>query len=105
MEETKVLEALKSWIDKLQSYSDNDIKTNSPLLWERGNRNIYTYQRAVKWFKIWVETPQKSIFAFVNPENGDIYKASGINAPAKGVRANLFDEKLPMEAGQLYRVR
>lgn len=32
-----------------------------------------------------------SVYCFVNAENGDVLKAAGWKAPAKGARGNIFD--------------
>jgi hypothetical protein len=107
MDEAKVLEALNSWLEKLQNHVDHDFKTNYLHSWTNGQTPQYTQERSKKWFKIWRGTKggQISIFAMVDPSNGNIYKANTPNSVAKGVRANLFDEKLPLEGGQLYRYR
>jgi hypothetical protein len=35
---------------------------------------------------------QRHVHAFYNPATGDVYKAAGWKAPAKGVRFNLLDD-------------
>jgi len=34
----------------------------------------------------------RSVFCFVNKENGDVLKAAGWKAPAKGARGNIYDD-------------
>lgn len=34
----------------------------------------------------------RSVYCFVNKENGDVLKAAGWKAPAKGARGNIYDE-------------
>jgi hypothetical protein len=57
-------------------------------------------QKAKRWVKIWqrtvwkdrgVDEHTKSIFTFVDPETGEMFKGAGHRAPAKGVRANILD--------------
>lgn len=106
MEETKVLAAIESYIKQLQEYSDAKFQSEYPNTWKIGQAPKFSYERTKKWFKISGKAPgDNSPFAFIDPTNGDIYKPETWNRAAKGVRANLFDEKLPMEGGQLYRYR
>ena len=64
--------------------------------------NLYRDQRrdvatsvGGKYIKIWdTERGQKrSIHAFIDKVTGDVLKAAGINAPAKGARGNVLDRK------------
>jgi len=56
-----------------------------------------------KYLKIVCVNNQKSVHAFVDKKNGDLYKAKSWKSPAKGVRYNLFTdiEKL-REMGKTY---
>ena len=56
-----------------------------------------------KYLKIVMVSNQKSVHAFVDKKNGDLYKAKSWKSPAKGVRFNLFTdiEKL-REMGKTY---
>ncbi len=56
-----------------------------------------------KYLKIVCVNNQKSVHAFVDKKNGDLYKAKSWKSPAKGVRFNLFSdiEKL-REMGKTY---
>jgi len=48
-----------------------------------------------KYFKIIKKNrigTSASVHSFVNKENGDIYKVSSANAPAKHARGNIFNE-------------
>ena len=56
-----------------------------------------------KYLKIVCVNNQKSVHAFVDKKNGDLYKAKSWKSPAKGVRFNLFTdiEKL-REMGKSY---
>jgi len=44
-----------------------------------------------------------SVHCFVEIATGNIYKAAGWNAPAKGIRGNIQDEKRPLLCGDFYR--
>jgi hypothetical protein len=56
-----------------------------------------------KYLKIVMVSNQRSVHAFVDKKNGDLYKAKSWKSPAKGVRFNLFTdiEKL-REMGKTY---
>ena len=58
-------------------------------------RATYRTQEGRKYIKI---TPDGSVFAFVDKKTGDIFKPASWQAPAKGVRGNLFSDKEGMEA-------
>lgn len=59
------------------------------------NRNIeFEVEPGRKYYKIVkVVGIGKSVHAFVDKETGDVYKAAGWNAPAKGIRYNLERDK------------
>jgi hypothetical protein len=44
-------------------------------------------------------TQSKCVHCFVDMETGDIYKAAGWKAPAKGVRGNIFDDNFSINKG------
>ena len=44
--------------------------------------------RGSKYYKI---TRDRSVYCFIDKENGNIYKPAGYRAPAKDARANLHD--------------
>jgi hypothetical protein len=51
----------------------------------------YSYAIGKRWIKvIRHDGVQYSVYAFIDPENGDMYKPAGWQAPAKHARANLF---------------
>jgi hypothetical protein len=55
----------------------------------------YDVQRLTKYLRI-VNTRNgkpSSVHAFVDPRTGDVFKAAGYKAPAKGVRFNLIDDE------------
>lgn len=76
-----------------------------------GNGNGYEYEitQGKKYFKIVQVSNQRSVHAFVDRSNGDIYKAATWNAPAKGVRFNILKDLETLRSradcfgGYLYR--
>lgn len=60
----------------------------------RGGVSDYTYEitQGKKYLKIVQVSNQRSVHAFVDRSNGDIYKAATWNAPAKGVRFNILKD-------------
>lgn len=97
--------ALKSYIEKLQAYSDNEFQTQYPKTWASGQQPKYEVQYLQKWVKIVKRDPASgSVFCFIDPNTGDIYKPASFKVPAKGIRGNIYNEKLPLTSGSLYRV-
>ena len=52
----------------------------------------YIIENGRKYFKIVQVSNQRSVHAFVDKSNGDLYKAQSWAAPAKGVRFNLLKD-------------
>lgn len=105
-----VKKALEDYINKLKLESDEKFKKHYPATWDRGGQDFFTYKEGGKFYKIVVgsgeavlKTKSGSVFAFVDKNNGDIYKAASWNAPAKGVRGNIFEKDLPLTGQSLYR--
>lgn len=98
-----VFSALENYINKIQEYSDNQFKSEYPNSWASDQAPKFHYNRTPKWYKVFREDSQKCVFCFIDPNTGDIYKAAGWAAPAKGIRGNIFNEKLPLTSGSLYR--
>ena len=82
---------------------DNYYKNGSTLDYN------FAIQETRKYYKVIMVNNQRSVHAFVDKNNGDLYKAASWKAPAKGVRYNLVEdiEKLKVMAdwagGYLYR--
>ena len=100
----KLVLAMKQW------HADNGM----PAKWE----TKYIYETGRKYFKVVrVEDEYKSndehrcVEAFIDRQNGDIFKPASWNKPAKGVRFNLLDqdslfelfENLDPFGGHLYK--
>ena len=64
-------------------YSDTDPEAYfKPVTVSTGKKNA----------KVWIHSGSStSIYCFINMETGQIFKAAGINAPAKGARGNIFN--------------
>lgn len=99
-----ILAAVENYLNKLQEYSDIDCQGNYPQNWANGFSYKYAVTRTLKWFKVTHTIgEQTSVFAFIDPISGDIYKPAAWAKPAKGIRGNIFNDKLPLTSGSLYR--
>ena len=99
-----IFAALENYLNKLQEYSDKDCQENYPQNWANGFSYKYEVTRTPKWYKVTHTIgEQTSVFAFIDPATGDIYKPAGWAKPAKGIRGNIFNEKLPLTSGSLYK--
>jgi hypothetical protein len=64
----------------------------------------YSFTTGKRFFKITEKSNgSNSVHCFVEIETGDIYKAAGFSAPAKGIRGNINDDKKPLLCGDFYR--
>jgi hypothetical protein len=105
LQKKSFIQVLEEYVKAVQDYSDEDTQNNLPKLWEIGQQHKYGYEMGKRWAKVITTQPQRSVFCFVDPANGDIYKPAGWNAPAKGKRGNIYDEKRPLTGGSLYNRR
>jgi hypothetical protein len=102
--EENIKTAIDGYIKQLQEYSDNYYKTDLPNSWELKQYPTYSYEQGKRWVKVIRTGPgEHSVFCFIDPVNGDILKAAGWNAPAKGKRSNVLYDKRPLYSGALYR--
>jgi len=54
----------------------------------------YSVQEAKKYLKVWMrDGAHRSIHAFIDKNNGFVYKPASVKAPAKGVRFNLLRDE------------
>jgi len=87
-----------------------EVKTASDLEWQRNGYNMakvptFTYTQGPKYTKVFVSNfGSKSIHCFID-KDGNLYKPAGVNAPAKGIRGNINDDKKPLLCGDFYRYR
>jgi hypothetical protein len=67
-----------------ESHAKNDFDASGlTFSVERGQKNV----RVVR------ADPHRSVHCFVEIATGDVLKAAGWKAPAKGVRGNIYDDK------------
>lgn len=102
-ESSDISQNVDLYIKKLNQYVKDDDKKNGYTL----ESSIFGKVVGPKWIKIITTTyggkGQKSVFAFVDPNTGDIYKPAGWNAPAKGKRGNVNDPNPPLSGAALYK--
>ena len=111
VEDTKdVKKTLEQYVKNLQNFSDERFKKEYNNVYEMNMHPRFAYREGGKFYKIiegqgeaFLKTLRGSVFAFVDKVTGDIYKPAGYNAPAKGIRGNIFDDKVPLTARELYR--
>ncbi len=120
----KITEANEAWLKKLRL---NDDGTFDPWhLDEDGNYKTddnpqyFTYMIGRKYFKVvameWVDDAKygrinaapagyqpKHVHAFVDKKTGDVFLPASWNAPAKGARFNLFQNKEALFEGVMRR--
>ena len=73
-----------------------------------GPKDIVLYtspgSRYVKIMKSLYSGTQRSVWCFVEISTGNIYKAAGLNAPAKGVRGHISEDRYwDWAGGDFYR--
>jgi hypothetical protein len=79
-------ERLDNWLAMVQGKLDAYFKGDSQtpvLVAIRGRK----YVKIIK-----IHWDQRTVFAFINTDNGDILKPASWSAPARHARGNLFDE-------------
>ena len=120
----KITEANEAWLKKLRLNEDG---TFDPWhLDEDGNYKTddnpqyFTYMIGRKYFKVvameWVDDAKygrinaapagyqaSTVHAFVDKKTGDVFLPAGWNAPAKGARFNLFQNKEALFEGVMRR--
>jgi hypothetical protein len=88
-------------MEAIQAYV-KEIEIAQAKEWERNNYNmskvpIFGIEVGKRFARITITSwGQKAVHCFVEMATGDIYKAAGWNAPAKGVRGNVHNEKKPL---------
>lgn len=96
--------ALADYLKQVNETSSERFKTEFSNLYGTPLQPIYRAYEGKKWIKVVREdAAQKSVFCFINPQTGDLYKPATWNAPAKGIRGNIYHDKKPITSGQFYR--
>lgn len=101
-----VEDAINNYVEKINQATDAHYAKYLSNLHNKPFQPKIVINKMTKWIKLIesrYEGTQQSVFCFINPANGDIYKPSGWKTPAKGVRGNVFNERLPLDARSLYR--
>lgn len=68
---------------------------NYPTFRENNQAETLGFKRGKRYIKIFTTldgTTPRSAWGFVDTTNGDVLKAAGWSAPAKGARGNIFDD-------------
>lgn len=56
--------------------------------------SVFSYERGQRYIRVVrSDYGARSVHCFVDTTTGDVLKAAGWRAPAKGVRGNIFDDK------------
>jgi hypothetical protein len=110
---------LQDFVARLQAYYNTEI----PARYNRMTPDLIGIEMGQKFARITtthrserdgvVVDGQKLVYCFVDLSNGDILKAAGWKAPAKGKRGSIFnddcdvgnDKPCNMHGGGLYKVR
>lgn len=103
MENDKIKKAVDQWIIDLDQYQKDYYKRMGYKL----PSDVHGVVEGKRYFKVTTTTHggegQRSVFAFVDKSNGDIFKPAGWNTPAKGARGNVLNDKKPMDGRSLYK--
>ena len=103
-----ILAALEEYVSKVQEESNTKFQTQYPNSWANGQAPIFSINEGKRYFKVISRYPGNgggSAFCFIDRATGDIFKPAGYNAPAKGARGNILNDKLPLTGGSMYRYR
>ncbi len=77
-----------SFLASVQSMSDAYMSKNFPTL----TRPTYTIDDGNRYIRVVCNDSGRRVYCFVDKKSGDVLKAAGWKAPAKGARGNIFDE-------------
>ena len=89
-------QALELFVNGAQAIIDKDYNSNDMF-----NRKLSIDPKGRKYKRIVVKDHDSdgkelnfsgSVFCFINSENGDVLKAAGWSAPAKGARSNIYND-------------
>jgi hypothetical protein len=95
------MEAIDNYVKEIQEAQIKDWNRHGFTL----PHPIISMTKGQKFYKIYITTfGSKAIHCFVDFD-GNIFKAASLNAPAKGIRGNINNEKKPLLCGDFYRYR
>lgn len=100
MDRQTVKARIATFVDALQAHYDAYYRANYPMLLSPVisiDAGGVKYARIVATQRYHTGTGfgldgQRSVYCFIDLSNGDILKAAGWKAPAKGARGNIFNE-------------
>lgn len=86
---------LKQWLVAVEAHMQGFFGTDYKLSLDHGRK----YIRVVKTCMRSDVLPDRSVFCFIDPTTGAIYKAAGWKAPAKGIRGYITDPNFSIGRG------
>lgn len=95
-----IMKTPEDYLVELQAVSDKD--------WERlgfdmNNKRTFSLTKGKKFVKVVVNSYGSiSVHCFIDPNNGDLYKAASWKIRAKGVRGNINNDRKPYLCGEFY---
>ena len=95
------MKTVQDYIQEIQEASDKDWAKNG---YPMDKKPTYCVSQGKVWSKILEKQGWNggtSVHCFVD-KDGNIYKAASWNAPAKGIRGNINNEKKPLLCHQFY---
>jgi hypothetical protein len=85
---TRILAAIGDFVSRAQAVVDEHRNRNYPSL----DRTVLSVEPGKKYARIVADdSVSRSVYCFINMENGDILKAASWKAPAKHSRGNIYD--------------
>jgi len=89
----------KKFLDGLHKISEKSRKQNAPNV----EPSKFEITKGKKYWKVVrIDYGSKSVYAFIDPQDGNIYKPAGWTQPAKHARSNLFDDDYGLSAAGPY---
>ena len=83
---------IQVWLEGAQKIIDEHYKQDLPNLWASGYAIKLEISLGKKYAKIVAVNPsQRSAFAFIDMNNGDVLKPACWSRPAKHARGNIFN--------------
>ena len=95
--EKVTLEQIQAYVNEIEVAIKKDYDEHYPNL----EYPTFEIQSGPKYNKIVIKNPYASVHCFVD-NFGNIYKAAGWKAPAKGIRGHILAEKKPLRGYEFY---